>query len=513
MLVTAALLALSLCVVTALFIWRRNHFSYFKKLGIPGPEPNLIWGNLVEYHSMESYKVLGKWIEKYGNVFGFFNGDVPFVVLNDLDFIEYVYVRNFQNFTDRGFNMVKDQMHPVLGKSLSFVGNPEWKDVRSTVAYSMSAAKLKMMMPHLEENADIFIKSLEKYADTDREVHMLPEFEQLSMDYTARGAFGIDEHFQGQLHHPLFKTARAVFRSVMKGPLHMIAQSTTMFRRWMKPFYWLTTVIGEFSLQNLGEETMKIIEMRKKDPSLRKPDILQNLIDAELTNEIASSNGAQRPNGPFKQRQVSSASIASSSITIFVGGFETTSTSLSYIAYTLAKYPDAQEKAREEVLEAVSTTGTLDYDTTMRKLKFLEQVVNETLRLYPPGLIFMTRQAKEDFEFHGIKFKTGTAFMVSQYHLQRDPQYWINPDEFHPDRFAPENEATLRKTAHAPFGLGPRNCVGTRLAMLSLKYTLARMLQKYRLELGPSQMGSMEIGAYSFVSTPGRGPWIKIYRV
>ncbi|KAL3188655.1 hypothetical protein MRX96_040116 [Rhipicephalus microplus] len=513
MLVTAALLAISLCSVTALFIWRRHHFNYFKQLGIPGPEPNLIWGNLVEYHSTESYKVIGKWIEKYGNVFGFFNGDAPFVVLNDLDFIEYVYVRNFQNFVDRGFNMMTDQMHPVLGKSLLLIGGPEWKDIRSTVAYSMSAAKLKMIMPHLEENADVFIRTLEKYADTDREVHMLPEFEQLSMDYTARGVFGIDEHFQGNLDHPLFNTARGVFRGIMKGPLHMIAQSTTMFKKWMKPFYWLTTVIGEFSFEKLGKETTQIIEMRKKDPSLRKPDILQNLIDAELANDIASSNGARRLNGLYKQRQVSSAAIASSAISIFLGGFESTSTSLSYIVFNLAKYPDVQEKARDEVLEALSTSGTLDYDTTMRKLKYLGQVVDETLRLYPPGLLFVTRKAKEDFEYHGVKFKAGTAFMVSQYHLHRNSQCWTDPDEFYPDRFARENEALLRKVAHAPFGIGPRNCVGSRLAMLSLKYTLARMLQKYRLELGPSQMGSMVMDTYSFASIPARGPWIKLYRV
>ncbi|KAL1432617.1 hypothetical protein MTO96_012842 [Rhipicephalus appendiculatus] len=151
--------------------------------------------------------------------------------------------------------------------------------------------------------------------------------------------------------------------------------------------------------------------------------------------------------GLFKQRQVSSAAIASSATALFLGGFESTATSLSYIAYNLAKYPDAQEKAREEVLEAMSTTGTLDYDITMRKLKYLGQVVDETLRLYPPGLLFVTRQAKEDFEYNGMKFKAGTAFMISQYHLHRNPQFWTNPDEFHPDRFAPENEALLRKAA------------------------------------------------------------------
>ncbi|XP_049268789.1 lithocholate 6-beta-hydroxylase [Rhipicephalus sanguineus] len=370
---------------------------------------------------MESYKVLGKWIEKYGNVFGFFNGDAPFIVLNDLDFIEYVYVRNFQNFVDRGFTMMIDQMHPVLGKSVMHVGGHEWKGLRSRVTYCMSAAKLKTMMPHLEENVDIFIKSLEKYADTDREVHMLPEFEQLSMDHTARGAFGIDEHFQGQPDHPLLKIARGVFKGVMKGPLHMIAQCTTMFRRWMKPFYWLSTMLGEFTFENLGKETMKVIEMRKKYPSLRKPDILQHLIDAEVTNGRADSNGAERPNGISKQQQLSPQGIATSATVVFVGGF-------------------------------------------------------------------VTRQAKEDFEYNGIKFKAGTAFMVSQYHLQRNPQYWPNPEEFDPERFAPENEALLRKTAYTPFGIGPRNCAGMRLALLNLKYTFARLLEKYRLELGESQM-------------------------
>ncbi|XP_075545076.1 cytochrome P450 3A14-like isoform X3 [Dermacentor variabilis] len=390
MLVTAVLLALTLCFVTALFIWRRNHFNYFKKLGIPGPEPSLIWGNLAEYHSMESYKVLGKWIEKYGNTFGFFNGDAPFIVTNDLDFIEYVFVRNFQNFVDRGFTMMTDQMHPVLGKSVMHVGGLEWKNIRSTVSCSMSAAKLKL---------------------------------------------------------------------------------------------------------------------------LRKPDILQNLIDAEYANDTAERSGARNSNGFSPAKKASAHAIATSASIVFIGGFDTISTSLCYIAFTLAKYPDIQEKLRQEVLEALSTSGTLDYETVMRKMKYLGHVLDETLRLYPPGLLFVTRQAKEDFEYNGITFKAGTAFMVSQYHLQRDPQYWPNAEEFDPERFAPENEALLRKTAHVPFGIGPRNCVGRRLALLNLKYTVARMVQKYRLELGKSQMGSMEIGAYGMVSTPARGPWIKFYRV
>ncbi|KAK8766040.1 hypothetical protein V5799_007181 [Amblyomma americanum] len=147
----------------------------------------------------------------------------------------------------------------------------------------------------------------------------------------------------------------------------------------------------------------------------------------------------------------------------------------------------------------------------MKRLKYLHYVVDESLRLYPPGLTFVTRQAKEDFECKGIKFKAGTCFMAAQYHIQRDPRYWTKPLEFNPDRFAPENETPKTKTANMSFGVGPRNCVGKRMALLKIRYTVARLLQKYRFELGPSQMGSMEISQYAMVSTPSRGPWILIH--
>ncbi|KAH8026171.1 hypothetical protein HPB51_016774 [Rhipicephalus microplus] len=78
--------------------------------------------------------------------------------------------------------------------------------------------------------------------------------------------------------------------------------------------------------------------------------------------------------------------------------------------------------------------GELDYDTVMKKLNYLDQVMNETLRLCPPGLTFVTRQAKEDFEYKGLKFKAGTCFMVPQYYIQRDPRFWSNPLEFDPER-------------------------------------------------------------------------------
>lgn len=507
------LVAISVFLASAVFIWRKKHFSYFKKLGIPGPQPNLIWGNLLEYHSAEHYKVIGRWMEKYGNVFGFFNGDVPMVVLNDLAFIEHVYVRNFANFTDRGLIMMTDQMHPVLGKSMIHARGVQWKNIRSCVASAFSSAKLKQMLARFEKDADIFVKSLDAHAGTGEEVHMLRKYEELSMDYVARGSFGLDERFQGKPDHPFIAVAKSVFRGIMKGPSHCIAQSTTTLGSLMRPFYWLSSTFGEFTFADMTMHTEKIVEMRRKNPSLRRPDTLQYLIDAEYVDSTSLEEDTRRPNGSLKRKALTNEEITTTSSALFVGGFETTSTSLGYVTFVLAKHQDVQKKVREEVMEAIAQSGHLDYETVMKKLKYLGQVIDETLRLYPPALISVTRQAKEDFEFMGIKFKAGTCFMLSQYHLHRDPRFWPSPDEFDADRFAPENEASLKRLAHAPFGIGPRNCVGMRLAVLTIKYTIARLVQQYHLELGPSQMGSMKMDSYSFVSHPGRGPWIVLHRL
>ncbi|KAL1432616.1 hypothetical protein MTO96_012841 [Rhipicephalus appendiculatus] len=388
--------------------WRWRHFSYFKRLGIPGPKPNLIWGNLMEYHSTDLYKAVGGWIEKYGDTFGFYNGDVPFVVTQDLELIEQVYVRKFQNFMNRGLTMMTDQMHPYLG----------------------NAAKLKQMMPFFEEDVNYLLKYLDKSAETGEEVQMMRKYEQLSMDYVARGAFGIDERFQENPNHPLFDMARSACCKLMTGPFHMIAQSTTSLGPITKLVCWLSLAIGDFVFDAVTAHTAKVVELRKKDPSLRKPDILQNLIDAEYIESPTGADSGKGENGVVKSRALTTEEVITSAATLFIAGYETIVTSLSYLTFTLAKYPDVQEKARQEIEDVISQGGELDYNTVMKKLNYLEQVMNETLRLYPPGLT----QAKEDFEYKGLKFKAGTCFMVPQYYIQRDPRFWSNPLEFDPDR-------------------------------------------------------------------------------
>lgn len=358
------------------------------------------------------------------------------------------------------------------------------------------------MMPVLEDDVRTFLESLEQYADSGEEVNMVQIYETLAMDRIGRSAFGSNEQFQGHPDHPLIGLAKRTTMEAMRGPVHMVAQSITSFGLLMKPLCFYSLVVRRF--RPLRLHTQNIITMRMEDPTLRKPDILQNILEAKYVER----GGGLAANGIPTSRSLTMQEVLTSAGTLFLAGFDTLASSLSYFTFTLAKYQDVQDKVRQEIQEVVLEQGILDYEVVMKKLNYLEQVMNETLRLYPPGLTFVTREAAEAFEFKGIKFKAGTCFMVPLYQMQREPRFWPDPLKFNPDRFAPENEKKLNSRAFVPFGIGPRNCIGMKIAVLNLKFTMARLVQNYHLQLGPSQEGEMPLHSHAMVSAPGRGPWI-----
>ncbi|XP_050040133.1 cytochrome P450 3A14-like [Dermacentor andersoni] len=503
----------------AIFRWRQRHFAYFKALGIPGPEPSLLWGNIREYHETHHHKVLDKWLAKYGDTFGFYDGDVPFIVTKDLDFLEYILVRNFQNFTDRGRGLVMEQSHPLLGNAIVYAEGTQWRNVRRSLAPGFTPAKLKQMMTSLKNGADIFLDIVGEHADSGREVNVYPIYQRLTMDYVGRAAFGVDFSFQRGPENALAATTKAVLKGIMKGPVHYICQSTSTLGAAVKPLYWINMLFGAYVAIAMTKETAKVIELRRKNPELRKPDVLQNLLDAEYIEDTSKIGNGTSENGKgpvnvFKRRALTTDEVLVSACALFVAGYDTTSTSLSYITFLLAKHPDVQDRVRKEANDALPNNEDLDYETITRKLPYLNQVINEALRLYPPVLTFVTRKAIEDFEYNGVRYKAGTCFMSPTLQIHRDARYWPDPLTFNPDRFSPENEGSFRKVAHQPFGVGPRNCIGMRAAQMSLNFTIARLVQHFQLELGPSQgEGSLDMVSRAVVSKPSVGPWIVFRRL
>ncbi|CAN8030665.1 unnamed protein product, partial [Ixodes persulcatus] len=364
LLVIVGLSTLLVVLTISLLRWRRKTFSYFKDLGIPGPKPSLIRGNLWEYHRNGLFRALDKWCKDYGDIFGFYNGDVPMLVVRDLEFLKQVFIKNFSNFTDRGITMRTDEMHPLVGRAVGLAKRSHWKSLRPSITSGFTKLKLKLMMDHITQVGDVFMEVLGKKADQGKEVCMFEATQALAMDYIGRVALGIETSFQNDPKNPFLVTAQRALRDIMTGPFHVLAHCTTSFGVLAAPIYWLNQTFGTFSLIRASEEVAKVINLRKEKPKLRRNDILQNLIDAEYEEQATTRTLSDKTTNTdvkdlSKTRTLSSQEVIINTTVLFAAGFDTTATTLSYLMFALGKYPDVQEKVRHEVKRALDDSVSL----------------------------------------------------------------------------------------------------------------------------------------------------------
>src|SRR5438874_3432247 len=171
-------------------------------------------------------------------------------------------------------------------------------------------------------------------------------------------------------------------------------------------------------------------------------------------------------------------------VTLFVAGHETLANALTWACYLLAQHPHVTSKLLSE-LEA-QLAGQPPAPDDLERLPYLEQVVKEVLRIYPPAAS-LSRIAREPFEWKGYAFHAGDIIMYSPYVSHRMPAQFSEPDVFRPERFDPVCGEKHPPGAFIPFGAGPRTCLGAPFAMMELKTVLAMILQRFRLALVPNQ--------------------------
>ena len=143
-------------------------------------------------------------------------------------------------------------------------------------------------------------------------------------------------------------------------------------------------------------------------------------------------------------------------------------------------FSSLKEKVYQEIVEVVEHETPTHED--LGKLRYMEQVLNETLRMYP-ALPFITRMAQDSRTYDSVTIPAGAAVYVPIREIHRDPTHYPDPELFDPERFNEENKAKRHPLAFMPFGWGPRLCIGMRLAYLELKTALVQVLRKVEVEL------------------------------
>ncbi len=163
-------------------------------------------------------------------------------------------------------------------------------------------------------------------------------------------------------------------------------------------------------------------------------------------------------------------------LTFLAAGHETTAITLVWTFYLLALYPQVRVKLQDEVrTQLAGRKPTLE---ELPKLPYMDWVLSESMRLYPPAWMQMRVVAKE-VEIDGVRLPVGTLVMMSQWVVHRLPALWEDADVFKPERWDAANAAQIPPGAYFPFGGGPRTCIGMPLAQLEAKMILASIVQEY----------------------------------
>jgi cytochrome P450 len=169
-------------------------------------------------------------------------------------------------------------------------------------------------------------------------------------------------------------------------------------------------------------------------------------------------------------------------MTIFLAGHETTANALTWTWYLVSTAPEVEARLHEEVDRVLA--GRLPTVADIGALGYVERVVTEAMRLYPPAWI-IGRRALQDYPIGDYVAPARSILAMSPYVLQRDARYFSDPERFDPDRWTPDFRAALPPFAYFPFGGGPRRCIGDQFAWMELALVVATIAQQWRLTLVP----------------------------
>ncbi|CAG2175247.1 unnamed protein product, partial [Oppiella nova] len=200
--------------------------------------------------------------------------------------------------------------------------------------------------------------------------------------------------------------------------------------------------------------------------------------------------------------------ILANSWIFFQAGYETTASTLTFASYELALNEDIQQKLYEEVMSAVDTKGEIDYDLLAR-LPYLDAVISETLRLHSPVLRLgreLGRECLNDYKLGdtGITIKKGQAVEIPINAIHLSEEYYSSPNRFIPNRFLPENRHKLVPYTYMPFGVGPRNCIGMRFALMETKLGLAQIIKRFKLCRSSQTDVPLNLKVHPLLNTPKR---------
>ncbi|XP_064145725.1 thromboxane-A synthase isoform X2 [Loxodonta africana] len=438
--------ALALVLVALLKWYSTSAFSRLEKLGIRHPKPSPFIGNLTFFRQgfWESQLELRR---RYGPLCGYYLGRRMFIVISEPDMIRQVLAENFSNFSNRAASGLESK---AVADSVLFLRNTRWEEVRGVLTPAFSPEKLNEVTPLINQACDLLLTHLQPYADSGAAFNIQRCYCCYTTDLVASVAFGTQLDSQETPEHPFVTHCRRFFEFSIPRPILALILS---FPSIMIPLARILPNKNRDELNGFFNKLIRNVATSRDQQAAnkRRKDFFQMILDArhsvssvgvdsfDIVRQVFSSAGCPepppRPHAPrVLSKPLTMDEIVGQAFIFLIAGYEIVTNTLSFATYLLAIHPDCQEKLLREVDRFYEKHPALQYCSLQEGLPYLDMVIAETLRLYPPAFRF-TRESAKDCKLLGQHIPAGAVVEMAVGALHHDPEHWPQPEAFDPERF------------------------------------------------------------------------------
>ena len=407
------------------------------------PHPNswsLLFGNLTQLRK-ERIQFFINQQKELGDIFQIKVPTRKVIVVSNPEWIKYVLVDNNKNFTK---SFAYDSIKIFLGNGLLTSEGEYWKRQRRLAQPAFHKEKLALMFNNMVEQSQKCINHIDSFADTNQSINLNKELYKLTLDIVNSTLFYNEvDNTTDRIYHLVSKASEIISKRI---------DSPFQLPDWVPT---LNNINQRIILKEMDELFFSIIDRRRQKQESHE-DLLSMLMEAkdEETGEGMSNQ-----------------QLRDEILTIFVAGHETTQIALSWTFYLLSTNPEKYKIVLKEIDETLN--GELPTAINIRGLHYLKQVIDESMRCFPPAWI-MGRKTIEKDVIDGYEIEADTNIIMPIYVVHHDERIWEKPYEFKPERFAMDE---------VKFCGGPRLCIGNNFAIQEMQVCLAMLLQKYKIEI------------------------------
>lgn len=400
-----------------------------------------------------AHEVIPGLVKKYGDIFSLSLPFTKLAVAANPEHARYVLLDNNKNYRK---SLAYDMIKLLLGNGLLTSEGDFWKKQRRLIQPAFHRKKLEELTAMMVERTTQGVDEMEKLRQKGEPVDISQYMTHLTLDIISKAIFSSGIEGKSELIANKITELNLMATEKLNQPIRLPAGFPTPSNfKEQKAIKVLDGVIYE------------IINQRKKE-GVSKSDLLSMLLDAR-----DEETGDAMDNKQLRDEVM----------TIFIAGNETTANAMAWTLYLLSQHSDKEAKMVQEINEKLDNGTVLDF-AGISSFQYVKQVIEESLRIYPPAWMVGRRNYEED-EIGGYRIAKNTNVLVPIYYLHRSEKYWTEPLRFMPERFAPETRNQIDRYVYMPFGGGPRFCIGNNFALLEMQIILILLYRKFSFTLKP----------------------------